>query len=74
MVKGINLFREHFRAFEGSYILIGGAACDLWFTSQGLTYRATKDLDVVIVVPDQPMKIELHHFPEPSRWITAGSR
>jgi len=36
MVKGLDLFRERFRDFEGSFTLIGGAACDEWFTAQGL--------------------------------------
>jgi hypothetical protein len=41
MVKGLDLFRERFREFEGSFILIGGAACDEWFASEGLTFRPT---------------------------------
>jgi hypothetical protein len=50
MVKGIELFAGHFKGFEDSYILIGGAACDLWMQTQGLPFRATKDLDIVIVI------------------------
>jgi len=50
MVKGIDLFAKHFQGFEDSYVLIGGAACDLWMQTQGLSFRATKDLDIVIVV------------------------
>lgn len=50
MVKGLTLFRERFREFEASYTLIGGAACDEWFTSQGLPFRATKDLDIVLII------------------------
>jgi hypothetical protein len=50
MVRGLDLFRGRFRDFEGSFTLIGGAACDDWFTSQGLSFRATKDLDIVLLV------------------------
>ncbi|MCF7764834.1 MAG: hypothetical protein K9N62_14280 [Verrucomicrobia bacterium] len=50
MVKGLDLFRERLRKFEGSFTLIGGAACDEWFTSQGLEFRATKDLDIVLII------------------------
>lgn len=50
MVKGLDIFREQFRAFEGAFTLIGGAACDEWFTSQGLPFRATKDLDIVLMI------------------------
>lgn len=50
MVKGLDLFRERFRNFEGAFTLIGGAACDEWFTAQGLPFRATKDLDIVLII------------------------
>ncbi len=50
MVKGLDLFRDHFREFQGSFVLIGGAACDQWFTDQGLSFRATKDLDIVLLI------------------------
>ena len=30
MVNGLELFRDRFRAFEGAFTLIGGAACDQW--------------------------------------------
>jgi predicted nucleotidyltransferase len=50
MVKGLAKFREHFRGFEDEFILIGGAACDEWFSARGLRYRATKDLDIVIII------------------------
>ena len=50
MVKGLELFRERFREFADSFTLIGGAACDEWFTSQGLPFRATKDLDIVLII------------------------
>ena len=33
MVRGLSKFREWFRPFEGFFALIGGAACDEWFTS-----------------------------------------
>ncbi len=50
MVKGLDTFRTRFASFEGAFILIGGAACDTWFADQGLNFRATKDLDIVLVV------------------------
>ena len=50
MVRGLALFAEHFRGYEQSYVVIGGAACDLWMSSFGLPFRATKDLDVVLLV------------------------
>jgi hypothetical protein len=50
MVRGLELFRERFRAYEHAFVLIGGAACDAWFTAQGLSFRATKDLDIVLLI------------------------
>jgi len=50
MVKGLDKFREHFRAYSGQFVLIGGAACDLLMEEAGLEFRATKDLDIVLSV------------------------
>ena len=50
MVKGLDLFRAHFRDFTDQYVLIGGVACDRLFDEAGLDFRATKDLDIVLCV------------------------
>jgi hypothetical protein len=50
MVKGLDLFRERFQAHQESFVLIGGAACDVWFTGQGIPFRSTEDLDIVLVL------------------------
>ena len=50
MVKGLEIFREHFRNYADRYVLIGGAACDIAMTAAGLAFRATKDLDIVLYV------------------------
>lgn len=50
MVKGLDKFREYFAGFSEQYVLIGGAACDISFDEIGADFRATKDLDVVLVV------------------------
>lgn len=49
-MKGIDKFREHFESHEGEYVLIGGGACDLLFGEAGQDFRATKDLDLVLLV------------------------
>lgn len=46
----MNLFSEHFREFDDSYVLIGGYACDLWMNSVGQPFRSTNDLDIIIVI------------------------
>lgn len=50
MVKGLEIFREHFRNYADRYVLIGGTACDIAMTGAGLAFRATKDLDIVLYV------------------------
>lgn len=49
MVVGLDRFREHFRGHEANYVLIGGVATQLALEEAGLTARATKDLDIVVV-------------------------
>lgn len=50
MVIGIDRFRAHFAGHEHQYALIGGAACDLIMDEVGLDFRATRDLDIVLIV------------------------
>lgn len=48
MVKGLDVFRDHFKDYQGSYVLIGGVACYLVMEEAGVDFRATKDLDIVL--------------------------
>lgn len=50
MVKGLSTFREHFAGWDDRYVLIGGTAVEAALDGVGLTARATKDLDVVLLV------------------------
>lgn len=50
MVRGIESFREWFRGYEEQYAIIGGTACDLLMTDEGMDFRATKDIDLVLIV------------------------
>lgn len=50
MVRGLDTFREYFEEFEEQYVLIGGAACDILFASNEGQFRATRDLDMVLIV------------------------
>ena len=50
MVVGIDKFREFFKDFSNSYIIIGGTACDIIIEEAELTPRATKDIDMILVV------------------------
>lgn len=48
MVKGLETFRAHFADFADRYLIIGGTACDLALREAGLTFRATRDIDMVL--------------------------
>lgn len=50
MVKGLEIFKTHFRSFPDKYVLIGGTACDLAMDAAGVPFRATKDLDIVLCI------------------------
>lgn len=50
MVRGIEKFKEWFDGYENQYVIIGGTACDLLMSEEGMDFRATKDLDLVLIV------------------------
>lgn len=49
-INGLNKFREFFAQYENNYVLIGGTACAIIFDEIGEDFRATKDLDIVLIV------------------------
>lgn len=50
MVRGLEIFKEHFGPYRDMYVLIGGTACMLSMEDVGIHFRATKDLDIVLCV------------------------
>jgi hypothetical protein len=50
MPRGLERFRDHFAGHTDKYVLIGGTACELALSQADLTFRATKDLDIVLTV------------------------
>lgn len=50
MVHGIEKFKTEFSQFAEQYVLIGGSACSLILEDLNSEFRATKDLDIVLVV------------------------
>ena len=50
MVKGLNGFKEWFRGYEDQFVIIGGTACDILMSEEGQDFRATKDIDMVLLV------------------------
>lgn len=50
MVKGLEIFKEHFAGFEDNYVIIGGTACDIALRDADMRPRATDDIDMILVV------------------------
>lgn len=63
MVRGLKNFQEFFHGYEKAFVVIGGAACEEWFSSQGMRFRATKDIDMVLILEALSTEF-LQHFQE----------
>ncbi|MEE3488944.1 MAG: hypothetical protein VZT48_12665 [Bulleidia sp.] len=50
MVHGLNVFKAYFDDYAGQYVLIGGTACSLLLGKEGIEFRTTKDLDLVLII------------------------
>ncbi len=50
MVKGLDKFREHFSEYTDHYTIIGGTACFWNLQSEGLGFRVTRDIDMIVVL------------------------
>lgn len=50
MVHGIEKFREFFAGFEDKYVIIGGTACEVHEVNYAQRPRATKDIDIILIV------------------------
>lgn len=51
-IKGLDRFAEHFKDFTENYIIVGGTACSLALGDAGISFRATKDIDMIITVEE----------------------
>lgn len=50
MVKGFESFKNWFQGYENQYTIIGGTACDILMAEEGMDFRATKDIDLVLIL------------------------
>lgn len=53
MVVGMESFREKFKNFSDCYTVIGGVACDILMSEVDLPFRATKDIDMILILEDR---------------------
>lgn len=50
MVKGIETFKHYFAKHGDNYIIIGGTACDMIEEQSGQNPRATKNIDIILIL------------------------
>jgi len=50
MVRGLDIFKKYFEEYLDNYVIIGGTACDIIIDEAGFVPRATKDIDIILVV------------------------
>lgn len=50
MVYGLEKFKEYFGDYSNQYVFIGGTACDILMDELGASFRASKDLDMVLII------------------------
>lgn len=46
-------FREAFKDYQDCYTVIGGAACFILMYDAGRTFRATHDVDMILILEDK---------------------
>ncbi|ADW75654.1 MULTISPECIES: hypothetical protein [Rahnella] len=49
-IRGLKLFGEYFKKYQDQYVLIGGVASWITMDEAGEEFRATKDLDIVLII------------------------
>jgi hypothetical protein len=50
MVRGFESFQSWFQGYEEQYAIIGGTACDILMAEENMDFRATKDIDLVLIL------------------------
>ncbi len=68
MTQGLQLIRTAFAGYEDSYVIIGGTACDIIMTDNELDFRATKDIDMVLIAEGTSSRVCTTIVVFHSRW------
>ena len=50
MVAGMESFIKKFGDYSDCYTIIGGAACDILMSEADMTFRGTKDIDIILIM------------------------
>ena len=51
-MRGLSTFKAKFADYSGNYVVIGGMACLIIFEDIGESFRATKDIDMVVLMEE----------------------
>jgi len=68
MVKGFDSFKKWFAGCDEHYVIIGGTACELLLNEEGQDFRATKDIDMVLILEAMTTEFCSHFW----QYIQAG--
>jgi hypothetical protein len=49
MIRGFESFKEWFAGYDNHYVIIGGVACDILMAEDEQAFRATKDIDIILI-------------------------
>ena len=49
-ITGWKLFRERFKGLEDCYVVIGGFASEVLLREADMDFRATKDIDMIVLI------------------------
>lgn len=52
-VHGLERFSEYMKGLEDCYAVIGGTACSIILANADLDFRATKDIDVILLIENR---------------------
>ncbi len=52
MVNGLDIFANKFKEYSNSFIIVGGTACSLAMNDAGIDFRATNDIDMIVIVEE----------------------
>jgi hypothetical protein len=50
ILERIQSFKDWFKGYEDNFVIIGGTACSLIMNEEAADFRATKDIDIVLLI------------------------
>jgi len=50
IIERVQGFRDWFRDYENNFVVIGGTACSLIMAEREVSFRATRDIDIVLLI------------------------